>query len=497
MSSETQTGESITLGNPFLEEFHGTPFSSLYDDPCDPDDDDAAAFFSVAQANELGVLDIIENDSSTGKFWERRTSVLGFDEVQRCPENSCKIRIVFFHEPGHYSSDQLASLSHALGIPNAFWDFEDNGSVLRRKCKSALLGKTKDICIRMMLKNSEGDRQSYGFQSACFLLKENDNVSSISEQFPTTAFICVIAPLPFRRRVHAAFNTNRRGSNGYISEVMLDPFRVVSPNLMSWYRWNSQLFWALRDNMLALEIYNSKNITNGRTEFGYMHLLSKDMIQAIELMEFAVVGVKNVQSICPSFRVGVLDQGKLDAMDETKAALDYHLLRFEGVLFRTRALLKRMDNQISLAYNLAQQRDAKISQRNSDSVTTISFLTLLFLPATAFATIFSTPFFKPSEGAFTLKILPSIVYYWIVTIPVTVFIVSIWHWWRRRETKSGNSHIAIRSALLHPWSRWAWTNVKRQPKKNDEEITSLDLEGRPRSPHFWQYEPKWPLPQDR
>ncbi|PVH80773.1 hypothetical protein DL98DRAFT_654467 [Cadophora sp. DSE1049] len=479
MSSETQTGESFTLGNPFLEEFHDTPFSYLYDGSCDPDDGDAA-LFPVARGNEL-------DDSITGKVWERRASILGFDEVQRCPEASCKVRIVFFHAPDQYSTQQLASLSHTLGIPNGFWDFEDNGSVSRRKY----------ICIRMMLKNSEGDRHTYGFQSACFLLKENDNISSTSEQFPTTAFICVIAPLPFRRRIHAAFNTNRRGSNDYISEVMLDPFRVVSLNLMSWYRWNSQLFWALRDNMLALEIFNSKNITNGRTEFGYMHLLAKDMIQAIELMEFAVVGVRSVQSICPNFRVGVLDQVKLDAMDETKAALDYHLLRFEGVLFRTRALLKRMDNQISLAYNLAQQRDAKISQRNSDSVSTISFLTLLFLPATAFATIFSTPFFKPSEVGFTLKVLPSVVYYWIVTIPVTVFIVSVWHWWRRRETKPGNSPITARPALSHPWSRWVWTKAKRQPKKNDEEITSLDLEGRPRSPHFWQYEPKWPLPQDR
>lgn len=44
----------------------------------------------------------------------------------------------------------------------------------------------------------------------------------------------------------------------------------------------------------------------------------------------------------------VLDEVKLDAMDETTAAIAYHLLRFEGALIRTRALLNRMDNQISL-----------------------------------------------------------------------------------------------------------------------------------------------------
>lgn len=199
-----------------------------------------------------------------------------------------------------------------------------------------------------MLKNSEGDRHTYGFQSACFLLKENANTSNSSEQSAPTAFMCIMAPLPFSRRIHAAFNTNIRGSSDYISQFVLDPFRIVSLNLMSWYRWNSQLFWALRNNMLALEIFSSKNIANGRSELGYMHLLSKDMIQAIELMEFAVVSVKNMQSVCSNRRLEVLDEVKLDAMDETTAAIAYHLLRFEGVLIRTRALLNRMDNQISL-----------------------------------------------------------------------------------------------------------------------------------------------------
>lgn len=183
-------------------------------------------------------------------------------------------------------------------------------------------------------------------------------------------------------------------------------------------------------------------------------------------------------------------------MDETTAAIAYHLLRFEGALIRTRALLNRMDNQISLAYNLTQQRDAKISQRNSDSVTTISFLTLLFLPATAFATIFSTPFFKPSEAGFTLKVMPSIVYYWIVTVPVTVFIVAVWNWWRHRETKPAKFFANASPALLKPLSCCAWTKARRSTK-NDEETSYLDTEGRPRSPHFWQYEPKWPLPEDR
>jgi len=154
----------------------------------------------------------------------------------------------------------------------------------------------------MMLKNSEGDRHTYGFQSACFLLKENANTSNSSEQSAPTAFMCIMAPLPFSRRIHGAFNTNIRGSSDYISQLVLDPFRIVSLNLMSWYRWNSQLFWALRDNMLALEIFSSKNIANGRSELGYMRLLSKDMIQAIELMEFAVVSVKNMQSVCSNRR---------------------------------------------------------------------------------------------------------------------------------------------------------------------------------------------------
>ncbi|KAH7350958.1 hypothetical protein BKA65DRAFT_499401 [Rhexocercosporidium sp. MPI-PUGE-AT-0058] len=343
------------------------------------------------------------------------------------------------------------------------------------------------MCIRMMLKTFAGDAESNGFQSASFLLKQNNNVSSLSGEFPTTALICLMAPLPFRRRIYAAFDTSRRGSSDYITEVVLDPFRVVSLISMSWYWWNTQLFW-------ALEIFNSKNNTTGKAEFEYMHLVAKDMIQVIELMEFAVTGVKNVRSIYPFYRLGISDRGRLDVMDETEAALDYHLQRFEGVSFRTRALLKRMDNQISLAFNLVQQHDAKASQRSSDSVTAISFLTLIFLPGTAIAAIFATPFFKPAASGVRLEILPSIVYYWIVTVPITVLIVSLWHWWRTRAIKIAESHTTAHSASWHRSSHRTTTQMKDHFKMSTERRSSLNM-SRPRSPHFWQYEPKWPMPQ--
>ena len=55
--------------------------------------------------------------------------------------------------------------------------------------------------------------------------------------------------------------------------------------IMVWISWNTDLFWELRNNVLALESAITKSDIFRKPEYAYMHILSKDMIQAIELQE--------------------------------------------------------------------------------------------------------------------------------------------------------------------------------------------------------------------
>jgi hypothetical protein len=117
---------------------------------------------------------------------------------------------------------------------------------------------------------------------------------------------------------------------------------------MVWISWNIDLFWELRNNVLALESAITKSDIFRKPEYAYMHILSKDMIQAIELQEKAVKDVAYMRQLYVDRDRDDNDQDSTDRRKQTISALDHQMNRFESVLARTKGLLKRMDNQISL-----------------------------------------------------------------------------------------------------------------------------------------------------
>ena len=100
--------------------------------------------------------------------------------------------------------------------------------------------------------------------------------------------------------------------------------------------------------MLALESAITKSDIFRKPEYAYMHILSKDMIQAIELQEKAVKDVAYMRQLYVDRDQDENDQDSNDRRKQTISALDHQMNRFESTLARTKGLLKRMDNQISL-----------------------------------------------------------------------------------------------------------------------------------------------------
>jgi Selenoprotein SelK_SelG len=106
-----------------------------------------------------------------------------------------------------------------------------------------------------------------------------------------------------------------------------------------------------------------------------------------------------------------------------------------------------------------QRRLAHASKRDGDSMKTLSLLATLFLPATYFASLFSMTFFNfqnaNSGGASSSSstdasssgggggggsngpvVSPLLWIYFVITIPLTLFILAFWRWWdKRRETQ--------------------------------------------------------------
>jgi hypothetical protein len=66
-------------------------------------------------------------------------------------------------------------------------------------------------------------------------------------------FFCLNAPAHLRNHLHQAFDPERQSGSRPIEDTIRHPYRIFLVLFMSWYHWNSELFWALRDNMVGLE----------------------------------------------------------------------------------------------------------------------------------------------------------------------------------------------------------------------------------------------------
>ena len=111
----------------------------------------------------------------------------------------------------------------------------------------------------------------------------------------------------------------------------------------------------------------------------------------------------------------------LDAAD----ALDYRKRSFQSTLLRLHSLEKRMSNVIQLSFNLVTQADSSVLKTDSRAMKFIAFLTLVFLPATGVASVFSTPFFdvdweSPGSNDRSLRTAKSFWIFWAVVLPLTL-----------------------------------------------------------------------------
>ncbi|KAL8846478.1 MAG: hypothetical protein Q9221_008444 [Calogaya cf. arnoldii] len=115
--------------------------------------------------------------------------------------------------------------------------------------------------------------------------------------------------------------------------------------------------------------------------------------------------------------------------------------------------LTRVDLQMRLLYNLMQQKDsissqsialdskklAEASTRDSSSMKAVAVLTMVFLPSTAVATIFSMGPFWSFEPGSIFSVSAEFWLYWAITLPLTTVVIIVWQTWlwlyRRRQSR--------------------------------------------------------------
>ncbi|KAF2104874.1 hypothetical protein NA57DRAFT_71077 [Rhizodiscina lignyota] len=138
-------------------------------------------------------------------------------------------------------------------------------------------------------------------------------------------------------------------------------------------------------------------------------------------------------------QLAAFDAGKKALMASCEATKD----RLDCVHDRLDEYVKRADNQLTALFHLITQEDTKASlaiaqeskalaeaaKRDSDSMKSLSLVSMIFLPSTAVASIFAMPFFDWDRNG----VNDNFWIYWVTVIPLTILTLLIWQLWIRRQ----------------------------------------------------------------
>ncbi|KAK4167195.1 hypothetical protein QBC43DRAFT_204488 [Cladorrhinum sp. PSN259] len=114
----------------------------------------------------------------------------------------------------------------------------------------------------------------------------------------------------------------------------------------------------------------------------------------------------------------------------SRQCLDVMATRSGYWLLRRDQLLSKIDIYLQMIHNFMQQDIARDTKRDSSAMKSLSLLTMVFLPATAIATIMA-PFTKISDND-QVKVTNQFWVFWAAAGPVTLVVIITWILWIQR-----------------------------------------------------------------
>lgn len=162
-----------------------------------------------------------------------------------------------------------------------------------------------------------------------------------------------------------------------------------------------------------------------------------------ETLNVAIQSLDAIRQHHERFRTNtdlVLSNNGRRRWDKVGSRFEFQLRFLQGLLQRSEAGNARIQNEITLAFNAAAQRDSKIqvrigeeAKREASAMKAIAVVTMTFLPATFVSTLFGMNFFsfEPSEGVERSSFTVSRHFwiYWAFSVPMTFVTLALWFGW--------------------------------------------------------------------
>ncbi|KAJ2893207.1 hypothetical protein MKZ38_008913 [Zalerion maritima] len=252
---------------------------------------------------------------------------------------------------------------------------------------------------------------------------------------------------------------------GQLEESIADPYWFHAAILEKLVSIHDEAIWSIRDRIRSCEKKRPDPLAP-KPDYPALH---DDARHAIHMYETVELAEEEVEAIIEQheFLMRKLERVPLPpgtAQSSTAAIRNWEplhsRLRFcrnflASLKARSRSNTERLRNEINLAFNTVAQHDSRMSvnltkaaSMDGSAMRTIAVVTLVFLPATFVAAIFSTGFFDfgfgdpdPGRGGGgPMRVSREFWVYWAFAAPLTAATILAWFVWHEH--------------FLAPWDAW-------------------------------------------
>ncbi|KAK1981474.1 hypothetical protein LZ30DRAFT_782007 [Colletotrichum cereale] len=187
-----------------------------------------------------------------------------------------------------------------------------------------------------------------------------------------------------------------------------------------------------------------------------LNTTATDVVNMLGILQWDLQYVKFLDRV--NGDLGALHGRASPAADaELRSVVEYLECEALSIVSFVAAMKSRLDLQLDVLYNFIAQAGNNLNMRiaanaglDSTAMKTLALVTMIFLPPTFIATLFSMSMFDwqgPSStaGGIGRTVVPEFWIYWAVSVPLTLAIVVGWRvWWHFQKSFYENKYLSTR-----------------------------------------------------
>jgi len=199
-------------------------------------------------------------------------------------------------------------------------------------------------------------------------------------------------------------------------------------------------------------------------DFSGLHNCAKHVIHIAEAVQSSLLAVEGTLALANEPTAANSDE--LHLRKDLTHRLQYRRSLFESTRLRLGSLQKRVENAITLSFNLVSQQDSLILLQDSSSMKTIALITMIFLPTTGVATVLGGALFNSNQehGRWEVKSSPLFLTLWYISIPLTAVTLALAYFFHRWSHREGRPRRLVVEVLKRP------TSFRRNEAASDSRI---------------------------